>query len=343
MTNGGIAMEVLIINQAQVNKLLPMRECIEVMDGALAALAGGNAIQPMRSVMWLPETAGALGLMPACLGKQKAMGVKAISVFPRNQSTEYDTHQGVVLLFDTENGRLLAIVDAGEITAIRTAATSAVATRLLARENASELAILGAGTQARAHLEAMLLVRPVRRVRVWSLPVEQARQFVARASHSTGIEVKLANTPQEAIRGADIVCTTTAATEPILLGEFISEGAHINAVGSSTPVARELDAAAVRRSRLFVDRCESTLKESGDFLYARSEGAINDNHILGEIGDIITGKIAGRASDEEITLFKSVGIAVEDIASAEYVYRKAEERGLGTRLKIGGGRGLNLT
>jgi len=234
------------------------------------------------------------------------------------------------LLFDPDHGQLRAVVDAGEITAIRTAAVSGLATRLLASQDASSLALLGSGTQAHSHLEAMLLVRDIRRVRVWSLPLEQARQFAVRESARHGIPVEFRETAQAAADGADIICTVTSAKEPILFGDWISAGAHINAVGSSNPLARELDTAAVVKSRLYVDRKESVLNEAGDFLFPKKEGAVDETHILGEIGDLLVGRIEGRRSREEITLFKCLGLSIEDVASAHHVYRRALEKNVGT-------------
>jgi ornithine cyclodeaminase len=208
----------------------------------------------------------------------------------------------------------LAIVDASEITAIRTAATSAVATKLLAREGASDLAILGSGVQARTHLEAMLLARRIQRVRLWSPNPDHARRFAERETQRHGIKVEAKGTAKEAVAEADIICTTTAAREPVLMGKWIAPGAHVNAVGSSVPFTRELDTAAVVKARLFVDRRESTVNEAGDFLFPKKEGAIGDDHIQGEIGEILLGQVVGRASAAEITLFKSLGLAVEDLA-----------------------------
>lgn len=331
-------MKVHMINQAEVLQLLPMSECIDVMAEALKTLARGNAILPLRPILWLPEKFGALGMMPSYLGDFKAMGLKVVSVFPSNHGTEYDSHQGAVLLFETEHGRLLAIVDASEITAIRTAATTAVATRLLARADAGDLAILGSGVQARTHLEAMLLARAIRRVRVWSRNPDHARHFAEQAAQRHGVKVEPMATAQAAVTGADIICTTTAAPEPVLLGEWIAPGTHINAVGSSVAFTRELDTAAVAKARLFVDRRELTINEAGDFLFAKKEGAIGDDHIQGEIGDILLGKLAGRGLPDEITLFKSLGLAVEDLAAAHHVYHKALEKGMGTALELGGSR-----
>ncbi len=331
-------MQVLIVNQSEVPTLLPMGECVAVMEQAFKALARGDAILPLRPVMWLPDKVGALGMMPSYLADIAAMGLKAISVFPGNHGTEYDSHQGVVLLFETKNGRLLAIVDATSITAIRTAAVSGVATKLLARADASDLAILGSGTQARTHLEAMLGVRSIRRVRVWSQHSENAARFAERESQRHGINVEAMPTAQSAVDRADLICTTTSAREPVLMGEWIAPGAHINAVGSSVSFARELDTAAMVKSRLFVDRRESTLNEAGDFLFPQQEGAIGDDHIRGEIGDLLLGKLEGRRSAAEITLFKSLGLAIEDLASAYHIYTKAVEKGMGTWLPLGGRR-----
>lgn len=331
-------MEILIVSQADVPALLPMGECIDVMMKALAGLARGEALMPLRSVMWLPERVGALGTMPAYAGDLRVMGLKVISVFPGNHGTEFDSHQGAVMLFETKHGRPLAIIDATSVTAIRTAAVSGVATRLLAREGAADLAILGSGTQARVHLEAMRLVRPIRRVRVWSRNLEHAALFAAREGQRYGMPIHTSPTAQQAVDDADLICTTTSAAEPVLRGEWVTPGAHINAVGSSVPFARELDTAAVVRSRLFVDRRESTVNEAGDFLFPKKEGAIGDDHIQGEIGEVLIGKAAGRGSVDEITLFKSLGLAIEDVASAHHVYTKALESGRGTRIALGGGR-----
>ena len=231
--------------------------------------------------------------MPAALLPDRVAGVKAITFFPGNEGTELDTHQGAVLLFEAERGRLLAMMDATSITAIRTAAVSGVATRLLAREDAGDLAILGSGTQARTHLEAMRTAREIRRVRVASKDLERARAFAERESGKHGIAIEPVASVREAVAGADIICTVTSSREPVLLGEWISPGAHVNAVGSSVPFARELDTAAVVRSRLYVDRRESALNEAGDFLIPKKEGAIGDDHIVGEIGEVLDRPAAG--------------------------------------------------
>ncbi len=329
-------MKVRIINHAEVVDLLPMRACMEVMEAALKTLSEGRAVNPLRNALWVPERPKLLGMMPAYLGDIDRLGIKVVSVFPENHGTQYDSHQGVVLVFEAEYGRLVAIVDASEITAIRTAAVSGVATRLLAREGAGDLAIMGSGVQARSHLEAMALARGIRRARVWSRDPEHARDFAERESGRHGFTVEPIADPREAVEGADLICTTTAAREPILMGEWISPGAHINAVGSSIASTRELDTAAVAGAKLFVDRRESTLNEAGDFLFPQREGAISADHIQGEVGELLLGKVAGRGSEQEITLFKSLGLAVEDLASANYVYEQAVAQNAGTEVEIGG-------
>lgn len=326
-------METLFVGQEDVGDLLTMEDCIEAVRDALAALSRGQAIQPLRPVMWLPERTGALGMMPGYLGTIATVGIKTVTVFPGNAGTQFDSHQGSVMLFDAENGRLKAVIDATEITAVRTAAASAVATDELASPDASVLAILGAGVQGTEHARAIPAVRPIAELRVWSRTRTHADRLAASLP-----DAEVVDTVGEAIAGADIVCTTTASPEPIVSGDMLEPGMHINAVGSSVPFARELDSAAMAKSRIFVDRRESTINESGDFLMAREEGAISADDIVAEIGDLVVGNHAGRESESEITLFKSLGLSVEDIATADLVYRKALAAGRGTSIEFGGAR-----
>lgn len=331
-------MKVLMLNGDEVRRLLPMYECMDVMADALKTLTRGDAILPLRPIMWLPEKFGVLGMMPSYLGDIRALGLKVITVFPHNHGTKFDSHIGAVMLFEAGHGQLLSIMDASQITAIRTAAVSGVATRLLAREDAHNLAILGSGVQARSHLAAMLRARDIRRIRVWSRDPEHAQKFAKRESRRHGVTVEPAWTVQEAVSGVDIICTATAAPEPILKGEWVESGTHINAVGSSVPFARELDTEAVVKSRMFVDRRESTLNEAGDFLFPKGEGAITDAHILGELGELLLDQVEGRRANDEVTLFKSLGLAIEDLAAAHQVYKKAIEQGVGTSVELGGER-----
>lgn len=326
-------MATVFISQDEVPDLLPMADCIEAVRQALADLARGDGIQPLRPVMWLPDKVGALGMMPGYLGSIGTIGIKTVTVFPGNAGTEYDSHQGTIMLFDAGNGRLKAVIDATEITAIRTAAASAVATDLLARKDASILAILGAGVQGHSHARAIPQVRPISETRVWSRSPESAARLVAAAGNARAVA-----SVGEAVAGADIVCTTTASPEPILAGSLLGPGTHVNAVGSSVPFARELDSDAMARSRIFVDRRESTLNESGDFLMARADGSVDEDDIVAELGQVIVGTHPGRGSDGEITTFVSLGIAAEDIAAGDLVYRNAVESGAGFTIEFGGTR-----
>ena len=329
-------MKVLFVNDSGVRELLPMASCIGLMRDALTTFARGDAVLPLRGVIWLPDRSGALGVMPGYLGAPRSFGIKVITVMPGNHGTPYDSHQGVVMLFGLVHGEPLAIMDATAITAIRTAAASAAATDALAREDAGDLALIGSGTQGRTHLAAMRAVRKLRRVRIWSRTRANAERFAREEAAALGIAIEVSASAEDAVRGADLVCTTTAATEPVLRGAWLSPGAHVNAVGSCFAGARELDTEAVQRARLFTDCRESCLNEAGDFLIARREGAITDDHLLGELGEVFLGKVAARISREDITLYESLGIALEDLAAAHHIHRCALDSGSGTWLDWGG-------
>jgi ornithine cyclodeaminase len=317
-----------------------MAECIDVMAETFFALARGDTLLPLRSIVRLPDSPNLLALMPGLVraggGNVTSLGAKVITVFPGNDVTPYDSHIGVVLLFDTELGRLLAIMDASSITAIRTAAVSGLATRLLASTDAGDLALLGAGVQAMTHLDAMLCVRTIRRARVWSRSPSKAMAFASRAYARHGTKVEVCESPRAAVTGADLVCTVTAAREPILHGDWLAPGVHINAVGAALPTARELDSEAVRRARLFVDRRESAVTEAGDFLIPRNDGVVTDDHILGELSDVLSGAVTGREDLADITLFKSLGLAIEDVAAARRIYEKSVALGTGIWVSLGG-------
>jgi ornithine cyclodeaminase len=330
--------KVLILSQQDVEKLLPMADCMDCVQQALVGLSRGEGQQPLRQILWLPDRSGALGLMPGSLEQPAVIGLKAISVFPGNRNTPYDSHQGTVMLFEREHGRLLCLLDATSLTAIRTAAASGVATKCLAREDAGDLAILGCGVQALTHLQAMAAARTIRRVRCAGRDRAQAQAFVDRAAASFSGPLEACATAEEAVTGADLICTVTSASEPVLSGSWLSPGCHINAVGACRPKSRELDGTAVSRSSVFVDRRESADHEAGDLLLARAEGSISEDFPIVELGDVLAGTAAGRQDQREITLFKSLGIAVEDLASAAFVYERAQEQGLGTAVELGGER-----
>ncbi len=299
-------MKLLILSEQEVHQLLTMRDCIRVMEEALADLARGKVTNPLRSMTRGEGSAGILGLMPAYRGDY---GLKEVCVYPGNPARGLDTHLGCVILHDGETGAPKAIMNASAITAIRTAAVSAVATKLLARDDAHILAILGAGVQGQSHLQAIPLVRDIKEVRIFSRTERQ-----------------LANSAEEAVRGADIIVTATSSREPVLEREWIAPGAHINAVGSSVKTSREIDTETMKTASLFVDRRESTLNESGDYLMS----GVGPEYIRAEIGEILIGQAKGRTSKEEITLFKSLGLAVEDLASAQFLFQEAQRRGRGT-------------
>ena len=324
----------LIVPHADVARLLPMAACIDLMADALGTLARGDALLPLRTVLRLPGGRNAFASMPAVLGH--SIGAKVITVFPGNEGTPYESHIGVVLYFDDTHGRLLAIIDASSVTAIRTAAVSGLATRLLARPDATDLAILGSGTQAMTHLDAMRCVRDIRSVRVWSRSADSGGRFAQQAQARLGVTVTVVASAEAAVRDAHIVCTTTASREPVLRGEWLAPGTHINAVGASLASARELDSDAVVRSRLYVDRRESAMAEAGDFLIPREEGVVASDHIVGELGDVVLGRVPGRAASSDITLFKSLGLAIEDIAAAKFIYERASASGTGTWVELGG-------
>ena len=320
-------MSVLVLSEHDVRRLLDMEPCIEAMTEVLASLARGELFQPLRSIARPPEASSLLGLMPAYRGgAAPAYALKEIVVVPTNPARGLDTHMGGVLLHDGETGDLIAVMNASPVTEIRTAAVSAVATRALARPDAQRVAILGAGAQARGHVHAMRAVLDDPEIRIWSRRLEAAEELAA----ETGASVS--PSPDAALFGAEVVCTTTAATEPIVEKRWLARGAHVNAVGSCFPTARELDAETVAHSSFFTDRRESCLNEAGDYILAAAEGAIGPDHIKAELGEVLAGMHPGREHEDELTVFESLGIAVEDLASAELVVRRAREQGVGSEV-----------
>ena len=306
------------ISGAQVAALLDMGTCIELMRSALTALGTGQARQMVRPVLPL-HGRNVLGMMPAYDPTVSVAGVKVLSVFPENYLHGLASHQGVIMLFETDTGAIKAIVDAEAITAIRTAAASAAATDVLARLDASNLAILGTGVQARQHLKAMALIRDLRTVSVWDRKPARAEAFAKNALAETGLTVTTCATVADATANADIICTVTAATEPILRAADVRPGAHVNAVGSCTPDARELAGDLVAAGSLYVDWRPAAVKEAGDILLAIREGSVIESHILGEVGAVMAGTVVGRTDKDEITIFESLGQAVQDLLAANYV------------------------
>lgn len=328
-------MKILVLSHSDVMGFLPVKECIPLMAEALISFAKGKSQQPVRTIFRPADASGLMGLMPSYRSDVRPVfGLKAVCVFPGNPAKGKDTHQGAVLLFSADTGELMAIEDASAITAIRTAAVSAVATDLLARSDAGELAIIGAGVQGRAHLEAISQVRNLSGVRVADKVRDRARKFVEDMGPRFSFPVQAMDSIGAAVAGAEIIVTVTNSSEPVIHRDWIGVGSHINAVGACIPSAREIDSPTMAASKLFVDKRESILQESGDYLLALKDRAIGPEHIKGEIGEVLTGAKRGRESEKEITLFKSLGLAVEDLAAAEYVYRKALEKNLGTAVEF---------
>ncbi len=302
-------MSVLILTHSEIERLLPMAECIRVMTDALVTLAKGGVHQPLRMIVQPPTASGLMALMPAYIAEgTPCYGLKIICVFPGNPAKGLDAHQGGVLLFSSEDGRLLAMMNGSAITA---------------------MAIVGSGVQARTHLAAMAAVRPLRLARVASRQFENARRFCREMAPAVPFPIEAVERVEDAVRGADVIVTATTASEPVVRREWLSPGTHVNAVGASQPHKRELDTATIKAASLFVDRRESALKESGDYLIAAREADLGPDHIRAELGEVLIGAKPGRRSNGEITCFKSLGLAAEDVAAAEYLYRVAQTQKVG--------------
>lgn len=326
-------MATLVLGDTEVRALLDYPGCIERLSEALRELSAGRAAQPLRWAMPVPGRQGLLGLMPASLDRRSVVGAKVLTVYPENRELGRPSHQGVVALFDLTDGSPTAVIDAASLTEIRTAAVSALASRLLARDDASVLAVLGAGAQGEAHGRAIPFVRPIREVRVWDRHPERARALADRLVRPGLRSYAVAETA-EAAHGAQVICTTTASHEPILEVAGVDSGAHVNAVGAASPGAREISSALVKRARLFVDRLESAWAEADDLRVPLQEGLIGRDHVVGELGDLLLGTRPGRSSGSEVTLFKSVGLAVEDLAAASYLVERARAAGRGTWVEL---------
>jgi ornithine cyclodeaminase len=322
-------MSVLVLSERDVRRLLDMESCIEAMTEVLTSLARGELYQPLRSIARPPGADNLLGLMPSYRGGgTPSFALKEIVVVPSNPSRGLDTHMGGVLLHDGETGELLAILNASPVTEIRTAAVSGVATRALARLDARRVAILGAGAQARGHVHAMRAVLDDPEIRIWSRRLEAAEELAGEVGATVAPSV------DAALFGVEVVCTTTAASEPIVEKRWLARGAHVNAVGSCFPTTRELDTETVAHSSFFTDRRESCLNEAGDYILAAAEGAVGPDHIKAELGEVLAGLHPGREHEDELTVFESLGIAVEDLAAAELVVRRAREQGVGAEVEF---------
>jgi ornithine cyclodeaminase/alanine dehydrogenase-like protein (mu-crystallin family) len=304
------------IDAAEVRTNLTYDVAIPAVRAAMIALSAGETRQLLRSILHF-EDGRMFGVMPGALGEAAAFGAKVLSVFPKNFEVGRPSHQGVVMLFDPVTGELACIAEAREITAVRTAAASAVATDALARPDAKRLALLGYGEQAETHLRAIGKVRALETVTVWGRSAERAKAFAERMRGEAGVAVEVAPTAQAAVAQADIVCTVTPAAEPILKGAWVAPGTHVNVVGSSFAGPAEVDSDLVVRSRFVADYREGVLKQGAEFLIAKAAGLVGDEHVVGEIGEVLAGKVAGRQSDHQVTVYKSLGHIVQDLVSVQ--------------------------
>lgn len=313
-----------IIEKEQVRAIMTPEKCMEAMKEALMDLESGKCAMPQRLLCTMPNTA-VFGFMPAYVGDY--FGAKVISAYAPNMGTEYPSHIGYVILFEAEHSTVSAMVEAGTITEIRTGCVSAVATDLLARKDASKLAVIGAGAQARSHLAALRLVRDITEVQVFDLREAAALRYAKEMQEKYGIPVTVAASVADAVKDADIICTVCPAKEAYLTRDMVKPGVHINAVGTFTPTTREVASDLVASARLYSDYTEATRKESGEYLVPLREGLITENHILGSVGELLLGKAEGRKTDDDITIFDALGLAVEDVASAKMVYLEALKQG----------------
>jgi ornithine cyclodeaminase/alanine dehydrogenase-like protein (mu-crystallin family) len=311
------------IDREEVSRRLTYELCIPIVRQAMIALSRGETKQLLRTIIPLSE-GRFFGIMPGAIGAHAVFGAKLISVFHENFAKGIQSHQGLVILFDPETGEPVCAVHAGEITAIRTAAASAVATDALARKDSRSLALLGYGEQASTHARAISKVRNLQSITVWGRSPERARSFAERTQNELGVPVNSASTAEQAVAHADIVCTLTSASEPILHGAWLRPGTHVNVVGSSYAVPVEVDNDLVVRSRFIADSREGVLAQGGEFLRAKAAGLITDDHIVAEIGQVLSGEIPGRCSPEEITVYKSLGHIVQDLATAWTLYSQCD-------------------
>ncbi len=323
-----------LLTEAHVRALLPLSDLITAMETALARFSAGEVLQPVRSVLMVGPQKAYFGLMPAYVADPPQLGAKIVTVFDDNHARGLPSHLATILLLDPDTGALIALMDGRYITEARTAAVSAVSARHLARPEASTLAILGAGVQARSHLEAIAAVRPIRQARIWSPTASSRERFVAEMKGHVPAALTAASSAEAAVRGADVVVLVTSSPTPVLDHAWVAPGTHVISVGACRPNHREMDPALVAASRLVVDSRAAALVESGDVVGGIAEGRFSAAHVTGELGDVVRGALTGRTSPDEITIFKSLGMAVEDVVAADLVYRRAVETGAGTELTL---------
>lgn len=318
-----VKITMLLLNKTAVMESLSHAECIDTLIDTMQSVSCGDVIMPLRQFIKIPNTAGKFTVMPGYLGKPASFGVKIVSKFPREPGSPYGTHVGAVMIFDTENGTALAMLHGGELTAIRTAAASGLATRQLSRENAQTLTLLGCGEEASHHIKAMLAVRPLKKIIVWGRSLERAQAFVEAQKLPSSIHIRAEVDAETAVAAADIICTVTSATTPIIKGEWVTPGTHINLVGAALRTSAEADTELVKRSRFYVDFRTSAMAQAGELLNAIEQGAVTEEHIIGEIGEVLAKQKPGRQFAADITVYKSLGVAAQDLAAASCAFNNA--------------------
>jgi ornithine cyclodeaminase len=322
--------DLLVLGGGDIRRLMPMRDCIEIVDAVMRTVSRGGAVVPVRLGFRLPGSGNILGAMPGYVAEPACLGAKLVAVYPENARRGLSSHVGVVVMFEPDTGVPIGILDAHAITGLRTAAASAVATRALARADSRRLAILGTGEQAEAHAHAMAAVLPLESIVIWGRTPEKAATLAAHVAAALGIAATIAATAEQAVADADVICTTTASPEPILLGVWVRRGTHVNLVGACTAATRETDAGLVAKSAFFVDLRASAMAEAGELLEAM--GPLAEGHIRGEIGELLDGRVLGRGSEEQITVYKSLGIAAQDLAVGHALLERARAADAGTRV-----------
>jgi ornithine cyclodeaminase/alanine dehydrogenase-like protein (mu-crystallin family) len=323
-----------LLTEDHVKSLLTMPELIAAMEAAIARFSAGEVLQPVRTVLSVGPTRAYFGLMPAYIEQPARLGAKLVTVFNENHSRGLPSHLATIVLLDPETGALIALMDGRYITESRTAAVSAVSVRHLSRPDASRMAIIGSGVQARSHLEAFADVRTLSDVRVWSPNARSRERFVDEMSGHIGARLRACTSAQQAVEGADLVVLATSSPTPVIEDAWVAPGAHVVSVGACRPDQREMPPSLLKRSRLFIDSRAAALVESGDVVIGMREGHFGAGHIAGELGEVVLGRVPGRTADNQITVFKSLGMAVEDVVCADLVFRKALENGAGTELTL---------
>jgi ornithine cyclodeaminase len=323
-----------VLNRGAVERALPLADCIAAVEEAMVATSAGEADLPLRTHLPIRGSKGKLVVMPGMLGPLRVFGLKIVSKFPRPAGDPHGSHVGMVIIFDADNGLPLAMLEGGVLTEIRTAAASALATRALSRPESKVLAVLGTGAQAEWHARAIPVVRPIEQLRIWGRNPAHAAALAQRLGTELKLPVSAVASAADAVRGADIVCTTTSSPEPILRGEWLEPGMHLNLVGSAIPTTAEVDVECVRRAGVYVDSRTAAAAEAGELRAALAAGAITADHVLGEIGEVLAGRAPGRASTAQITLYKSLGVASQDLAAGLRAYRNATALELGPDLHL---------